>query len=171
MDGAQNLGQIEDINYFQNKLFQSLNVPMSRLRPDTGFSIGQSSTITRDEIKFSKFISRLRTRFSCLFSDVLKIQLIIKGIILPEEWDELGQLIRYDFNKDNHFEEMKNSEIIMNRLNTLQLADPYIGRYFSIEWVRKNILLQSEEDFKDIDKQMAAEAPMLQAQAEQQQEN
>ena len=171
LDGAQNLGQIEDINYFQNKLFQSLNVPMSRLRPDTGFSIGQSSTITRDEIKFSKFISRLRTRFSSLFSDVLKIQLVIKGIILPEEWDELASLIRYDFNKDNHFEEMKNSEILMGRLNTLQLADPYIGRYFSIEWVRKNILLQSEEDVKDIDKQMAAEAPMLQAQAEQQQEN
>lgn len=158
LGGAQNLGEISDIEYFQNKLFQSLSVPITRLRPDTsGFSLGQSSTITRDEIKFSKFINRLRIRFSSLFSDVLRIQLVSKGIIRDDEWADLCQVIRYDYNKDNHFEEMKNSELIQNRLNTLQIADPYVGKYFSIEWVRKNILLQSEDDIKDIDSQIKAE--------------
>lgn len=168
LDGAQNLGEVTDLEYFQNKLFQSLSVPITRLKPDTGFSLGQSSTISRDEIKFSKFISRLRIRFSSLLSDILRIQLVSKGILLDEEWTELCQVIRYDYNRDNHFEEMKNAEIMQNRLNTIQLADAYVGRYFSIAWLRKNVLLQSEDDFKEIDAEMQAESAMLAAQEQQQ---
>lgn len=168
LDGAQNLGEVTDLEYFQNKLFQSLSVPITRLKPDTGFSLGQSSTISRDEIKFSKFISRLRIRFSSLLSDILRIQLVSKGILLDEEWTELCQVIRYDYNRDNHFEEMKNAEIMQNRLNTIQLADAYVGRYFSIAWLRKNVLLQSEDDYKEIDAEMQAESAMLAAQEQQQ---
>ena len=157
LDGAQNLGQIEDINYFQNKLFQSLNVPMSRLRPDTAFSIGQSSTITRDEVKFSKFIARLRNKFSGLFANILRVQLISKGIIREDEWDEIFENIKFTFNKDNHYSELKDAEIIQNRLATLNAIDPFVGRYFSVEWVRKNVLMQTEDDIKEIDKQMKAE--------------
>jgi len=157
LDGAQNLGQIEDINYFQNKLFQALNVPMSRLRPDTGFSIGQSSTITRDEVKFSKFISRLRNKFSGIFANILRVQLIAKGIIREDEWDEIFENIKFTFNKDNHYSELKDAEIIQNRLATLNAIDPFVGRYFSVEWVRKNVLLQTEDDIQEIDKQIKAE--------------
>ena len=167
LDGAQNLGETADLEYFQNKLFQSLSVPITRLKPDTGFSLGQSSTITRDEIKFSKFINRLRIRFSSLFSDILRIQLVSKGILLDEEWAELCQVIRYNFNKDNHFEEMKSAELIQNRLNTIQIADPYVGRYFSVAWLRKNVLLQTEDDFKEIDAEMQEESAMLAAQEQQ----
>ena len=157
LDGAQNLGQIEDINYFQNKLFQALNVPMSRLRPDTGFSIGQSSTITRDEVKFSKFISRLRNKFAGIFANILRVQLIAKGIIREDEWDEIFENIKFTFNKDNHYSELKDAEIIQNRLATLNAIDPFVGRYFSVEWVRKNVLLQTEDDIQEIDKQIKAE--------------
>ena len=157
LDGAQNLGQIEDINYFQNKLFQALNVPMSRLKPDTGFSLGRSSEITRDEIKFSKFINRLRNKFSSIFNEILRIQLVAKGIIREDEWDEFAASIRYDFNQDNHFQEMKDSEILQNRLQTLQLLDPYVGKYFSVEWVQKTVLIQSEKDIKEIAAQIKKE--------------
>lgn len=157
LDGAQNLGQIEDINYFQNKLFQALNVPMSRLKPDTGFSLGRSSEITRDEIKFGKFINRLRNKFSSIFNEILRIQLVAKGIIREDEWDEFASSIRYDFNQDNHFQEMKDSEILQNRLQTLQLLDPYVGKYFSVEWVQKTVLMQSEKDIKEIAAQIKKE--------------
>ena len=157
LDGAQNLGQIEDINYFQNKLFQALNVPMSRLKPDTGFSLGRSSEITRDEIKFSKFINRLRNKFSSIFNEILRIQLVSKGIIREDEWDEFAASIRYDFNQDNHFQEMKDTEILQNRLQTLQLLDPYVGKYFSIDWIQKNVLMQSEKDIKEIAAQIKKE--------------
>jgi hypothetical protein len=165
LDGAQNLGQIEDINYFQNKLFQALNVPISRLRPDTGFSLGRSSEITRDEIKFSKFINRLRNKFSNVFNEILRIQLVAKGIIREDEWDEFANSIRYDFNQDNHFQEMKDTEILQNRLQTLQLLDPYVGKYFSVEWVQKTVLMQSEKDIKEIAAQIKKEpAPVDQEQ-------
>ena len=157
LDGAQNLGQIEDINYFQNKLFQALNVPMSRLKPDTGFSLGRSSEITRDEIKFGKFINRLRNKFSSIFNEILRIQLVAKGIIREDEWDEFAASIRYDFNQDNHFQEMKDSEILQNRLQTLQLLDPYVGKYFSVEWIQKTVLMQSEKDIKEIAAQIKKE--------------
>ena len=151
LPGGQTLGQIEDIQFFQNKLYQSLNVPSSRLKDDGGFNIGRSSEITRDEVKFSKFIQRLRKRFSNLFLDALRVQLICKGIINPEEWDEISQDIRFDFIKDNHFSELKDAEMVQNRLNLLSTIDPFVGKYYSPSWVKKNILKLRDEDIKQMD--------------------
>lgn len=153
--GGQNLGQIEDVQYFQNKLYQSLNVPLSRLQPNQNFSLGRTTEVTREEIKFNKFIERIRKRFASIFKDALRIQLITKGIIRPDEWDDIGSKIRLDFQRDNHFTEMKQSELIMNRMATLQQVDPYVGKYYSIPWIRKNVLMQTEEDIKEMDKEMA----------------
>lgn len=151
LPGGQTLGQIEDIQFFQNKLFQALNVPMSRLKGDSGFNLGRSSEITRDEIKFNKFIQRIRKKFATLFLDALKIQLILKGVIGPDEWDDIKQFIRFDYMKDNHFAEIKENEIVQGRLNLLQTIDPYVGKYYSIAWVRKNILKQTDEEVEEID--------------------
>lgn len=154
LQGGQNLGQIEDIEYFQNKLYKALNVPISRLQPNQNFSLGRTNEITREEIKFSKFIDRLRNKFSSLLKDALRIQLITKGIIRPDEWDDMSYSIRLDFQRDNHFAEMKDSEIINNRVALLQVIDPFVGKYFSSSWVRKNVLMQTEDDIKDMDKEM-----------------
>lgn len=165
LPGGQNLGDIADINYFQNKLYASLNVPISRLQPSQGFSLGRSTEITRDEIKFNKFVQRLRKKFSELFAEALRIQLIAKGIIRVDEWDEIYQDIRFDYQMDNHFSELKNNEIIQQRINALQLIDPYVGRYYSQAFIRKNILMQDEQEIKDIDKEMNAEKALIIAQA------
>jgi len=157
LPGGQNLGDIADINYFQNKLYASLNVPLTRLQPQQGFSLGKSTEITRDEIKFNKFIQRLRKKFSELFAMALRIQLISKGIIRPDEWDIIYQDIRFDYQMDNHFTELKNNEIIQQRINALMLIDPYVGKYYSQAYVRKNLLMQSEEEIKEIDKEMESE--------------
>ena len=154
LGGGQNLGQIEDINYFQNKLYQSLNVPLSRMKPDQSFNLGRASEITRDEVKFNKFVNRLRKRFANLFLDVLRVQLIAKGVIRPDEWDEMKQFIRVDFIKDNYFSELKDNEIMQQRMGLLQQIDQYVGKYYSIEYIRKNVLMQSDDDVKEIDKQM-----------------
>ena len=154
LQGGQNLSNIEDINYFQTKLYQSLNVPISRLQPNTGFSLGRSTEISRDEIKFNKFIGRLRKKYSSLFLDALRVQLILKGIIRPDEWENLKQDIRYDFQEDNHFAELKENELINQRIDTLQKMEPYIGKYFSIDYVRRHVLMQSEDEIKDMDKQI-----------------
>ena len=153
LQGGQNLGQIEDIEFFQHKLFQALNVPMTRLKGDTGFNLGRSSEITRDEIKFNKFVQRIRKKFANLFLDALRIQLILKGIINPDDWDEIRGNIRFNFKRDNYFSELKDSEIIQGRMNTLQLVDPYVGKYFSVEWVKKNVLQMTDEDIKEMEKQ------------------
>lgn len=150
LPGGQTLGQIEDVQYFQRKLYQALNVPLGRLEPQGGFNLGRSTEITREEIKFNKFISRLRRKFSNLLLDALRIQLIAKGIIRAEEWVEIKQYIHFDFQKDNYFTELKENEILMQRLATLQQIDMYVGRYFSTEWVQKNVLQQSDEDIKEI---------------------
>lgn len=152
--GGQNLGQIEDIQYFQNKLYQALNVPVSRLQPNQNFSLGRTTEITREEIKFSRFIDRLRRKFSTLFKEALRVQLIAKGIIRPDEWDDLAYFIRFDFQRDNHFTEMKNSEIINNRVALLQNIDPFVGKYFSTDWVRKNVLMLTEEEIDAMNDQM-----------------
>jgi len=152
--GGQNLGQIEDVEYFQNKLYKSLNVPVSRLQPNQNFSLGRTNEITREEIKFGKFIERLRKKFSSIFKDALRIQLITKGIIRADEWDDISYLIRFDFQRDNHFSEMKNSEIINNRMALLQVIDPFVGKYFSSEWVRKNVLMQTEDEIDTMQKEM-----------------
>jgi hypothetical protein len=157
LQGGQNLGKIEDVEYFEKKLYKSLGVPVSRLEQQQGFSLGRSSEITRDELKFSKFISRLRNKFSTLFDDLLRVQLVLKKICTEEEWKEFKEDIWYDYLKDNNFDELKEAELITQRIATLQLVDPYVGRYYSNEWVRKNILMQTDEDIQEIDEQIAAE--------------
>lgn len=158
LPGGQNLGEMEDIEYFQKKLYKSLNVPISRLEADTGFSLGRASEISRDEVKFAKFISRLRSRFAILFDKTLEKQLILKGIIKPEEWDQIKDKIRYNFMNDNHFEELKETEILRDRLAILSDISNYTGDYFSKEWVRKNVLRMTEDDIEEIKKQMDTEA-------------
>ena len=157
LPGGENLGQIDDIIYFQKKLYKSLNVPVNRLEQEAQFSLGRSSEITRDELKFQKFISRLRKKFSALFIDLLKTQLILKGILTEEEWNEIKQSINIDYLEDNHFTELKNAELLRERISILRDMDEYVGRYYSVEWVRKNVLQQDENEIKNIDKQIKAE--------------
>lgn len=168
LPGGQNLGDIADINYFQGKLYASLNVPITRLQPAQGFSLGRTTEITRDEIKFNKFITRLRKKFSGIFSEALRVQLIAKGIIRPDEWDPIEQYIRFEYQMDNHFAELKNNEIMQQRINALQQMEPYIGRYYSQAYVRRNILMQTEEDIKEINKEIDEEVELMAAQAQEQ---
>lgn len=151
LPGGQTLGQIEDIEFFQGKLFQALNVPMSRLKGDSGFNVGRSSEITRDEIKFTKFVYRIRKKFSNLFLDALKIQLVLKGIINIEDWPEMAQQIRFDFMKDNHFAEIKDNEIMQGRINLLTSIDPFVGKYYSPTYIKRNILMLNDEQIAEID--------------------
>jgi hypothetical protein len=144
LPGGQNLGEITDIEYFKKKLFRSLNVPTSRMDGEGGFNLGRSSEILRDEVKFSKFVARLRKRFSVMFSDMLKTQLILKNIIIPEDWEIMNEHIQYDFLYDNHFAELKNTELLNERLTMISTAEPYIGKYFSQDYVRRNILHQTD---------------------------
>ena len=148
LPGGQNLGELDDVLYFQKRLFKALNVPISRMESDSGFSLGRATEISRDEIKFSKFISRLRSRFSTLFDKILEKQLVLKGIIRPEEWLEIQASIRYDFMQDNYFEELKESEVLRERLNLLRDIDDYVGKYYSAEWVRKNVLMMNEDEIE-----------------------
>lgn len=158
LPGGQNLGEMEDIIYFQKRLYKALNVPITRMEPETGFTLGRSSEISRDEVKFSKFIRRLRARFSILFDRILEKQLILKGIITPEDWDKIQNNIRYDFMIDNHFEELKQAEILRERLSMLREVDEYTGNYYSKEWVRKNILQMNDDDINEMQEQIAKEA-------------
>lgn len=151
LPGGQNLGEITDIEYFKKKLYRSLNVPPSRMDGEGGFNLGRSSEILRDEVKFSKFVSRLRKRFSYLFHDMLKTQLILKNIITPEDWEVMSEHIQYDFLYDNHFAELKDSELLSERLNMVQTAEPYIGKYFSQDYVRRKILRQTDEEILEQD--------------------
>ena len=150
LPGGQNLGELDDVLYFQKRLFKSLNVPISRMETDTGFSLGRATEISRDEIKFSKFISRLRSRFSSLFDKILEKQLILKGIIKPEEWNDIQASIRYDFMQDNYFEELKESEVLRERLGMLRDIDEYVGKYYSADWVRKNVLMMNEDEIEQM---------------------
>ena len=155
LPGGENLGQIDDIVYFQKRLYKSLNVPVSRLEEQTQFSLGRSTEITRDELKFQKFINRLRKKFSFLFIDLLKTQLILKGIVTEEEWNEIRQDITIDFLKDTHFSELKNAELMQSRIAVLRDMDEYVGKYYSKTYIRKNVLMQSGEDIKELDKEMS----------------
>lgn len=167
LPGGQNLGEIQDIEYFQQKLYHALNVPISRLQPQQGFSIGRSQEISRDEVKFNKFIVRLRKKFSVLFSNALRVQLIAKGIIRADEWEEIRPFLKYDYLEDNHFSELKDAEIILQRVQTLQGLDPYVGKYYSQAWIRKNILRLDEDEIKQIEKEIADEQEIQLGQAEQ----
>ena len=151
LPGGQNLGEITDIEYFKKKLYRSLNVPPSRMDGEGGFNLGRSSEILRDELKFTKFVGRLRKRFSGMFNDMLKTQLLLKNIITPEDWEMMSEHIQYDFLYDNHFSELKDSELLNERLNSLQAAEPYIGKYYSQDYVRRHILRQTDEEILEQD--------------------
>ena len=157
LQGGQNLGQMEDVTYFKEKLYRSLNIPVSRLLTDSGFNMGRASEITRDEIKFTKFIQRLRKRFCALFQDLVMTQCTLKGIMTIEEWDVHKENVIYDFHDDNHFFELKDAEILKDRIEQLQGVSEYLGTYFSVEWVRKHVLKQTQQDIDEIDKQIEAE--------------
>ena len=152
LPGGQNLGEITDIEYFKKKLYRSLNVPPSRMDGEGGFNLGRSSEILRDELKFTKFVARLRKRFANMFNDMLKTQLILKNVITPEDWETMSEHIQYDFLYDNHFSELKESELLNERLNSVQIAEPYVGRYFSQDYVRRKILRQTDEEIIEQDK-------------------
>ena len=152
LPGGQNLGEITDINYFQRKLYRALNVPETRIEGEGGgMSLGRSSEILRDEVKFSKFVGRMRKRFSSMFSDMLKTQLILKNIITPEDWEYMNDHIQYDFLYDNHFAELKKAELLTERLNLLQTVEPYIGKFYSQDYVRRNILQQTDSEILEQD--------------------
>ena len=157
LPGGQNLGELEDVKYFQKKLYRSLNVPESRLESDTSFNVGRSAEITRDEVKFQKFVIRLRKRFSDLFLDILKTQLVLKGVATLEEWDDMKEHIQFDFVADNYFSELKEQEIMNARLALLQQMDPFAGKYFSLEYLRRQVLRQTDAELNEIDKQMSKE--------------
>ena len=161
LPSGQNLGEIEDIEYFRKKLYQSLNVPISRIEgtEQTAFNLGRATEINRDEVKFGKYITKLRHRFSHLFTDLLKIQLLLKGIINEEDWFEIKDNLDYIWTKDSHFSELKNNEILRERFEILAQAEEYIGKYISNEWVKKNILQQTDEEIKTLAAQIEAEKP------------
>ena len=158
LPGGQNLGELKDVEYFKKKLYNSLNLPPSRLTDDNkGFNLGKTTEVLRDELKFTKFIGRLRKRFSELFHDILKTQLILKGVISPEDWDDMKEHIQYDYLFDNHFNELKEIEMMNQRMMTVTQMDPFVGKYFSAEYIRRHVLGQKETEFKEIDKQMKKE--------------
>jgi len=157
LPGGENLGQIDDIVYFQKKMYKSLNVPSNRLEQEAQFSLGRSSEITRDELKFQKFIDRLRRRFSHLFYGILKKQLILKGIITEEDWNEWKNDIIFDYQKDNHFTELKEAELLREKIQTLDQLQNYVGEFFSKEWVQKNVLHFSDEEIEEMSKQIQGE--------------
>ena len=157
LPGGENLGQIDDIIYFQKKLYKSLNVPVNRLEQEAQFSLGRTTEITRDEVKFKKFIDRLRKRFSDLFMQLLKTQLLLKGIITEADWKEWKETIAFDYIEDNYFSELKQSEMLRERFDMLSSLDEYVGKYISNEWIRKNVLRQTDDEIEEIQKQIDQE--------------
>jgi len=157
LPGGQNLGELEDIKYFQKKLYGALSVPISRLEPNQGFSLGRSAEITRDELKFSKFVDRMRLKFSDVFDQTLRVQCVLKGICTEEEWTEFKENIHYDFIKDNNFSELKEAELMTNRLQLLSSVDPYTGNYFSQSWIQRNVLRLTDDEIKSMRKEIEKE--------------
>ena len=157
LPGGENLGKMEDVEYFQKKLYQSLNVPATRLQTDQTYSIGRATEITRDEVKFSKFISRMRAKFSTLFLKCLEKQLVLKGVVTVEDWKTMSQQIKFDYAKDNYYEELKETDVLNSRLQVASQITPYIGKYYSHGWIRSNIFKQSDEDRQEMDVQIQQE--------------
>ena len=157
LPGGQNLGELSDIEYFQKKLYRALGVPESRIAADGGFNLGRSSEILRDELKFAKFVGRLRKRFANLFNDMLRTQLILKNIITPEDWEILSDHIQYDFLYDNQFAELKETELLNERLGLAATMEPYLGKYYSVEYLRKRVLRQTDVEIEEIDEQIDQE--------------
>jgi len=160
LPGGQNLGEIDDIVYFQRKLFRSLNVPISRLEAESQFTLGRSTEITRDELKFTKFVQRIRKKFVPLFTDILKTQLLLKGVISPDDWKNIQEHIQYDFLADGHFAELKEAELLNDRINTLNQVEAYIGTFFSKTWVQKNVLRLTEIEIEEMQKEINKESGM-----------
>ena len=160
LPGGQNLGELTDVQYFQTKLYKALNVPAGRLDSGTAFNLGRSSEITRDELKFTKFVGKLRKKFGDLFNDSLKTQLILKSVITPEDWEDMKEHIQYDYLKDNHFTELKNLEMKTEQLNVLGLMDPFVGKYFSIDYIRQEVLGMTEKQIEEMDMQMSDDIEM-----------
>ena len=161
LPGGENLGQIDDIVYFQRRLYKSLNVPISRLEQEQQFTLGRSNEISRDEIKFKKFIDRLRKRFSDVFNQLLRTQLILKGIITEQDWNDWKSYIAYDFIEDNYYAELKESEMMRERFDMLGTVDEYAGKYVSIEWIAKNVLKMDDDSIKEMEKQIQAEKELM----------
>ena len=158
LPGGQNLGELADIEYFQSKLYRSLGVPESRIAGSgDGFNLGRSSEILRDELKFSKFVGRLRKRFGKIFLDILRSQLLLKNIVTPEDWEIMSEHIQFDFIYDNHFAELKDKELMEGRLGLLGMVEPYVGRYYSTEYIRRNVLRQKDAEIVEIDEQIEQE--------------
>ena len=157
LPGGQNLGELTDVEYFKKKLYKALNVPISRIEGDGGFNLGRSSEILRDELKFSKFVGRLRKRFSVMFLDMLKTQLLLKNVVTPEDWETMSEHIQFDFLYDNHFSELKEAELMENRINLAALAEPYVGKYFSQDYVRRKIIRQTDADILEEDAKIEQE--------------
>jgi hypothetical protein len=157
LPGGQNLGEIEDILYFQKKLYKALNVPTNRLESEQTFNLGRSTEISRDEVKFQKFLDRICAKFGNVFLEALRTQLILKGIITRDDWNDLNNSMAIDFADDIYFSELKETEMMKERINTLREVDEYVGKYYSVEYVRRNILRQTDDDIEEIDKQIAAE--------------
>ena len=160
LPGGSNLGEIDDIVYFQRKLYRSLNVPVSRMEAEQAFSLGRSTEITRDELKFTKFVQRLRKKFTALFTDVLKTQLILKGVITLEDWSNIKEHIQYDFLQDGHFAELKEAELLKDRLEVLQTVESYVGTFFSKKWIQKNVLSMTEAEIDDMQDEINKESGM-----------
>jgi hypothetical protein len=159
LPGGENLGEIDDILYFQKKMYQALNVPLSRLEQQSGLTFGRQAEVTRDELKFAKFINRLRNKFADLFRDLLKTQLILKGIIVEADWDDIKEKIRFNFAQDQYFEEIKDAENLRNRMDLLQAIQPYVGLYYSQAFVKRNILRLTNDEIENIEKEIGEEPP------------
>lgn len=158
LPGGQNLGEMDDVNYFQRKLYKSLNVPVTRMEAESQFTLGRSNEISRDEVKFSKFVDRLRNKFSEVFFKTLRVQLILKGITTEDDWNEMSHKIKFSYKRDNYFSEAKETEILMNRMNTLSQMEPYVGRFFSQEYIRKEILKMTDEEIRQTEMQISQES-------------
>jgi Bacteriophage T4-like portal protein (Gp20) len=161
LPGGQNLGELEDVKYFEKKLYKALNVPVSRLNPEnTGFTLGRTSEITRDELKFAKFVDRLRNKFADMFDQALRVQCVLKGICTADEWNEFKEHIYYDFIKDNNFTELKEAELMKERLSLLAAVDPYTGRYYSQAWIQRNVLRMNDDNIKEMQAEIDEEKAM-----------
>jgi hypothetical protein len=167
LPGGESLGQIDDVNYFQSKLYQALNVPVSRMQPQQGISFGRATEITRDELKFAKFVSRLRKKFNVIFDDILKTQLILKGVINEKDWEIIREKLQYKYAQDQYFEEMKAAENYRNQIDLLNMAQPYVGIYFSQRFVMKNILRLSDKDIQNMKSEIESEPPPIPINTEQ----
>mgnify|MGYP006378225865 CR=1 FL=1 len=157
LPGGQGLGQLDDLDYFKDKLYRSLNVPKSRFVPDSGFSIGRSDTVSRDEVKFAKFVGKLRNKFSNIFLDVLRIQLISRGVFSSKDWEQFKEKMKVVYAKDNFFAELKENEVLNTRLQTALQLDPFVGKYVSKEYIQRKVLKFTDDEIKEINTQMDAE--------------